>query len=238
MGEGDLNISIATLTSDYVAKTIDHSLLRPELDAQAVLDGCDLARCYGVASACVRPSDVAGVAEALAGSGVKVGTVVGFPHGSAKTEIKVYEAEWAMAEGAEELDMVLNIGRLRAGALDDVRADIQAVCEVASGRALVKVILETAYLDENEKVMGARLAEAAGAAFVKTSTEFAPTGATVEDVRLLRRSLSPETQIKAAGGIHDLDSLLEMLRAGATRIGTSATEPILEEFKAREARWH
>ncbi|HEY5160574.1 MAG TPA: deoxyribose-phosphate aldolase [Gaiellaceae bacterium] len=237
MVDGDINISVATLTSDYVAKTIDHSLLRPELDAAAVLDGCDLARCYSVASACVKPSDTAAAAEALRGSGVKVCTVIGFPHGSSKTEIKVYEAEWAMAEGAEELDLVLNIARLRAGASNDVRSDIQAVCEVASGRALVKVILENAYLNEDQKVLGCRLAESAGAGFVSASTGFAPTGATAEDVRLIRRTLSPETQVKASGGIDNLDTLLEMLRAGAVRIGTSATETILEEFKAREARW-
>jgi deoxyribose-phosphate aldolase len=237
MVDGDINISVATLTSDYVAKTIDHSLLRPELDATAVLDGCDLARCYGVASVCVKPSDVAAAAEALRGSGVKVGTVIGFPHGSSKTEIKVYEAEWAMAEGAEELDLVLNIARLRAGASSDVRSDIQAVCEVASGRALVKVILENAYLDEDQKVLGCRLAESAGASFVSASTGFAPMGATAEDVRLMRRTLSPDTQVKAASGIDNLDTLLEMLRAGAIRIGTSAAETILEEFKAREARW-
>ncbi len=237
MVESDINISVATLTSDYVAKTIDHYLLSPELDAAAMLDGCDVARCYGVASVSVKPSDVAAATEALRGSDVKVGTVIGFPHGSSRTEIKVYEAEWALAEGAEELEMVLNVARLRAGANSDVRSDIQAVCEAASGRALVKVILENAYLDEDQKVLGCRLVESAGASFVSTSTGFAPTSATPEDVRLMRRTLSPETQVKATGGIDNLDSLLGMLTAGAVRIGTSATEIVLEEFKAREARW-
>jgi deoxyribose-phosphate aldolase len=232
MVDGDINVSVATLTSDYVAKTIDHSLLGPELDAAAVLDGCDLARCYNVASVCVKPSDVAAAAQALRGSGVKVGSVIGFPHGSSKTEIKAYEAEWAVAEGAEELDLVLNIARLRAGASSEVRSDIEAVCAVASGRALVKVILE-----EDQKVLGCRLAESAGASFVSASTGFAPMGTKAEDVRLIRRTLSPESQVKAAGGVDSLDSLLGMLRAGAIRIGTSATETILEEFKAREARW-
>jgi deoxyribose-phosphate aldolase len=237
MVDGDFNISVATLTSEYVAKTIDHTLLQPELDAAAVLDGCDLARCYGVASVCVKPCDVAAAAEALRGSGVKVGTVIGFPHGSSKTEIKVYEAEWAMAEGAEELDLVPNTARLRAGASSDVRSGIEAVCAAASERALVKVILENAYLNEDQKVLGCRLAESAGAGFVSASTGFAPTGATAEDVRLIRRTLSPETQVKASGGIDNLDTLLEMLRSGAVRIGTSATETILEEFRAHEARW-
>lgn len=237
MVDGDINVSVATLTSDYVAKTIDHTLLSPELDTAAVLDGCDLARCYGVASVYVKPCDVAAVAEALRGSGVKVGTVIGFPYGSSKTEIKAYEAEWALAEGAEELDLVLNIARLRAGASSAVSSDIQAVCEVASGRAVVKVILESAYLGEDQMVLGCRLAESAGASFVGNSTGFAPTGTEVQDVRLIRRTLSSDTQVKAVGGVNSLDSLLAMLAAGAIRIGTSATEIILEEFKAREARW-
>ena len=237
MVESGINISIATLTSGYVAKTIDHSLLSPELDTSAVLDGCDLARCYGVASVYVNPSDVAAAAEVLRDSGVKVGTVIGLPYGSSKTEIRVYEAEWAMAEGAEELDLVLNVARLRAGANDDVRYDVQSVCEVASGRAQVKVVIENAYLDENQKVLGCRLAESAGASFLCACTGFTPPGAAADDVRLMRRTLSPDTRVKAAGGVDNLDSLLELLRAGAVRIGTSATETILEEFKAREARW-
>jgi deoxyribose-phosphate aldolase len=237
MVDGDINISVATLTGDYVAKTIDQYLLSPELDTAEVMDGCDLARVYGVASVYVNPSHVASAAEVLGGSGVKVGTAIGFPYGWSKTEIKVYEAEWAMAEGAEELEVAMSLARLRAGATDDVRSDIQSVCEVASGRALVKVVLETAYLNEDQAVLGCRMAEAAGASFVCVSTGFAPTAATPADVRLVRRTLSPETRVKAGGGADDLDSLLEMLRAGAVRIGTSSTEKILEEFKAREARW-
>ena len=163
--------------------------------------------------------------------------MIGFPHGASKTEIKVYEAEWAIAEGAEELDLVMNIARLRAGANSDVRSDLQAVCEIASGRALVKVILENAYLNDDQKVLGCRLAETAGASFVSASTGFAPIGATAEDVRLMRRTLTPETQVKAASGVDNLDTLLKMLQAGAVRVGTNATESILEEFRARESRW-
>jgi deoxyribose-phosphate aldolase len=237
MVDGDINISVATLTGDYVAKTIDHLLLSPELDGAAVIDGCDLARCYGVSSVCVRPCDVATAADVLQGSGVKVGTLIGFPYGWSRTEIKVYEAEWALAEGAEELDVVLSIAHLQAGAADDVRAEVQSLCEVASGRALVKVALENAHLEEDQKVLGCRLAESAGATFVSASTGFGAVGATPEDVRLMRRTLSPDTQVKAAGGIRDLDSLLEMLKAGAVRVGTSATEMIIEEFRRREARW-
>ena len=227
--------SVKTLTREQIAKTIDHSLLRPELDSEAVRAGCELAREYDVASACVKPCDVATAHELLAGSQVKVSTVIGFPHGSSTSAVKAFEAERAIAEGAEELDMVLNIGRLRSGAVDEVRADIQAVVDVASGRALVKVILENAYLDEAQKILGCRLSEEAGADFVKTSTGFAPSGATLEDLRLMRRSVSPGIGVKAAGGIRTLDSLIDVLNAGATRIGATATQTILEDFEVRKA---
>jgi deoxyribose-phosphate aldolase len=216
-----------------VAKAIDHSLLRPELELDGVRAGLETARRLDVAAACVRPCDVPLARELLAGSDVKVCTVVGFPHGSSATATKVFEAERALAEGAEELDLVLNIGRLRSGAADEVRAEIAAVVAAARGRALVKVILETAYLDEAQKVLGCRLADDAGADFVKTSTGFAPSGATLEDIRLLRRSVSPRVQVKAAGGIRTLDALLAALEAGATRIGATATEHILAEVEAR-----
>jgi deoxyribose-phosphate aldolase len=235
--ESGINISIATLTSGYVAKTIDHSLLSPEFDTETLMDSCDVARCYGVASVCVKPSDVAIVAPAMQGSGVKVGSVIGFPYGWSKTEIKVYEAEWAIAEGAEELDLVLNLAQLRAFAHEDVLFEIRSVCEVAAGHALVKAVIEGAYLDEKQKVMACRMAETAGASFVSNSSGFEQAGTALEDINLIRRSLPPDIQVKAAGDIHSLDSLLEMLRAGAVRIGTSATETILEEFKTREARW-
>ena len=227
--------SVKTLTREQIAKTIDHSLLRPELDSEAVRAGCELAREYDVASACVKPCDVVQAHELLMGSDVKVSTVIGFPHGSSTSAVKAFEAERAIAEGAEELDMVLNIGRLRSGAVDEVRADIQAVVDVASGRALVKVILENAYLDEAQKILGCRLSEEAGADFVKTSTGFAPSGATLEDLRLMRRSVSPGIGVKAAGGIRTLDALIDVLNAGATRIGATATQTILEDFEVRKA---
>src|ERR1035437_1320490 len=138
--------SVETLSVEQVAKTIDHSLLRPELGTDEVKAGCELAREYDVASVCVKPCDVKLAAELLAGSDVKVSTVIGFPHGSSTSAVKAFEAERAIKNGAEELDMVLNIGRLRSGTVDEVRTDIQAVVEVAAGRALVKVILENAYL--------------------------------------------------------------------------------------------
>jgi deoxyribose-phosphate aldolase len=234
MSAGEL--SVDTLTYEQVAKTIDHSLLRPELDTDSVRADCELARAYNVASVCVKPCDVKLAAELLAGSEVKVSTVIAFPHGSSTSAVKAFEAERAIEDGAEELDMVLNIGRLRSGAIDEVRADIRAVVEVAAGRALVKVILENAYLDEAQKVLGCQLAEEAGADFVKTSTGFAPSGATLDDLRLMRRTVSPGIGVKAAGGIRTLDALIDALNAGATRIGATATKAILEELDARKAR--
>jgi len=227
--------SVETLTVEQVAKTIDHSLLRPELASDEVRAGCELAREYNVASVCVKPCDVKLASELLAGSEVKVSTVIGFPHGSSTSAVKAFEAEQAIAEGAEELDMVLNIGRLRSGAADEVRADIKAVVEVAAGRALVKVILENAYLDGAQKVLGCRLSEEAGADFVKTSTGFAPSGATLDDLRLMRQTVSPGVGVKAAGGIRTLDALIDALNAGATRIGATATKAILEELEVRKA---
>jgi deoxyribose-phosphate aldolase len=230
-----MSVSIDSLTERDVAKTIDHSLLRPELDDQFVTDGCRLAAEYDVASVCVRPVDVARASDRLAGTDVAVGTVVGFPHGSVKTSTKVFEAREALADGATELDMVINIGALRSGRDADVEADIAAVVEVArEAGAIVKVILENAYLTDDEKVRGCQLAEAAGADFVKTSTGFAPSGATHEDLALMRRTVSPRVQVKAAGGVRTLDGLLEVMALGVSRIGATQTKPIIDDFRARK----
>lgn len=226
--------SLGRWTYRDVAKAIDHSLLRPELDDRVVEDGCRLAAEYDVASVCVRPADVARAVRLLAGTDVAVGTVVGFPHGSHLTATKVFEARRALEDGARELDMVINIGALRSGRDDDVRADIAAVVEVAhQAGALVKVILENCYLTDDEKVRGCRLAEAAGADFVKTSTGFAPGGATHEDLVLMRRTVSPHVGVKAAGGVRTLDALLAVLELGVTRVGATATKTILDDFLAR-----
>jgi deoxyribose-phosphate aldolase len=227
--------SIETLSYEQVAGVIDHSLLKPELDLEAVREGCELARSYGVASVCARPCDVELVREILDGSTVKTGTVIGFPHGSSTSAVKAFEAEQAIADGAEELDMVVNIGRLRSGDSAYVRADVAAVVEATKGRALVKVILETAYLDRSEKVLGCELAEEAGAGFVKTSTGFAPSGSTLEDLRLMREAVSPRIGVKAAGGVRTLDALIDAVNAGATRIGATATRAILDEYRARKS---
>ena len=229
-----MTLDISQLTYRDVAKTIDHSLLRPELDDAFVEDGCRLALRYDVASVCVRPSDVPRAVEILRGSDVKVGTTIGFPHGNHATETKVSEARLALAQGATELDMVLKIGALKSGRDEDVRADIAAVVEVAhAAGVIVKVIFENAYLTDDEKVRACRLTEAAGGDFVKTSTGFAPSGATHDDLRLMRANTSPRIQVKAAGGVRTLDALLDVMALGVSRIGATATETILEDFKAR-----
>jgi deoxyribose-phosphate aldolase len=225
-------LSSKTITPAQLAKVIDHSLLRPELTEAEVLAGCELAARYHVASVCVKPTDVKLAKEALKDSDVIVSTVVGFPHGSNLTEIKVAEAQKAMDEGALELDMVLNIGNLRSGKHDFVRDDIKAVCDAAHARDVkVKVIFENAYLTDEEKITACKLSEAAGADWVKTSTGFAPSGATLDDLRLMRANVSDKIQVKAAGGVRTLPALLDVIDAGVTRCGATATATILDDFK-------
>jgi deoxyribose-phosphate aldolase len=229
--------TVETITVEKVAKTIDHSLLRPELTLDEVLAGCDLAAAYQVASVCCRPLDVGQCRDALEGSGVAVGTVVGFPHGSSTTAVKAAEAGLALDDGATELDMVLAIGWLRSKKDAYVQDDIAAVVAVAHDRdAIVKVILENAYLTDEEKVRGCQLAEAAGADFVKTSTGYAPSGSTMDDLRLMRASVSERVKVKAAGGIRTLDLLIEGLNAGMDRCGATATAAIIDDLKARQGR--
>jgi len=189
-----------------------------------------------VASVCVRPADVVRARAILDGTDVAVGTTIGFPHGNHLTATKVFEAERALADGATELDMVIQIGALKAGRDADVEADIRAVVEVAhAGGAIVKVIFENAYLTDDEKIRACHLTEAAGAEFVKTSTGFAPSGATHDDVRLMRANTSPHVQVKAAGGVRTLDALLEVMALGVTRVGATATAAIMDDFRARKA---
>ncbi|MFC0505044.1 deoxyribose-phosphate aldolase [Micromonospora costi] len=216
-----------------IAKMIDHSLLRPELTLDDIKRGCEIAARREVASVCVRPSDVELAAAALAGTGVLVGTVAGFPHGDTRTAIKAAETRALVEAGADEIDMVLHIGRLRDGDTGYVLDDIAAVVAAAGGR-VVKVILENAYLTDEEKTLGCRLTEQAGAHFVKTSTGFAPGGATLADIQLMRAAVSPHVQVKAAGGVRSLDTLLTLHEAGATRFGATATEAILDDLAARE----
>ena len=224
-------LSSKTITLEQLARVIDHSLLKPELTEEEVVVGCKLAMQYHVASVCVKPADVKLAAQLLSGSDVAVGTVIGFPHGGTTTATKVAEAQEAIASGAVELDMVINIGALRSGKYDYVGDEIAAIVSVAKGKALVKVILENAYLTDEQKIRACQLAEKGGADFVKTSTGFAPSGATLDDVKLMRRSVSPAVQIKCAHGVRTLPALLEMIDAGVTRSGATATAAILEEFK-------
>jgi len=231
-----LPTSIEHLTYRDVAKTIDHSLLRPELDDAFVEAGCRLAAAYDVASVCVRPADVVRASAFLAGTDVAVGTTIGFPHGNHLTATKVDEARRALADGAVELDMVIQIGALKSGRDADVGADIAAVVAVAHpAGAIVKVIFENAYLTDDEKIRACHLTEAAGGDFVKTSTGFAPSGATHEDLILMRANTSAQIGVMAAGGVRTLDALLEVMALGVTRVGATATATILDDFRARAA---
>lgn len=228
-------LNTETITYEQLAKVIDHSLLKPELTEQDVIDGCQLAHQYHTATVCVKPCHVTLAAEVLKDSDVLVSTVIGFPHGSNLTAVKVLEAEKAMDEGAVELDMVLNIGQLRSGKFETVRDDIKAVVDAAHARnAKVKVILENAYLTDEEKVKACQLAEEAGADWVKTSTGFAPGGATLEDLRLMRKTVSEKVQVKAAGGVRTLDAILAVIDAGVTRCGATATKVIMDDFAERQ----
>ncbi len=219
-----------------LAQTIDHAILKPDLTVGDLQRECDVARQYGVYSVCVRPSDVSRACRFLAASGVLVGTVIGFPHGTTTTGVKVSEAVEAIESGAKEVDMVINIGRLRSGDYDYVAEDIRRVVEAGHARgAVVKVILETALLDDPAKVKACELAEAAGADFVKTSTGFAGGGATVDDIRLMRAAVSDRVQIKASGGIRTYAAAKEFLALGCSRLGLSSTQVIMETEEAADA---
>ncbi len=229
----------AALTAQDVADLIDHALLKPELTPRQVAAGIEDVAAYDVWSVCVRPSDVADAARLLRGRHTRVGTVIGFPHGTTSSAAKVAESIAALGEGAVELDMVLNIGRLRGADLAYVTADIAAVVKVGrSAGALVKVILETALLDDEQKVAGCRAAQDAGADFVKTSTGFAGGGATLADVALLRTNLAPHIRVKASGGVRDLPTALAMVASGATRLGTSSSLELIQAARVaqREGR--
>ena len=217
-----------------IAAMIDHALLTPDLTASGVRAGCELAAGRGVFSVCVRPADVILASEVLAGTSVRVGTVIGFPHGSSASSVKRYEAQVALSDGAVELDMVVNIAALRDADDAYVVTDIGGVVSAArESGALVKVILENAYLDDEQIARGSRLAEEAGADFVKTSTGFAASGATAHDLLIMAAATTPAVQLKAAGGVRNVDRVLELVAIGVTRLGTSATAAILDEAGAR-----
>lgn len=222
------------ITENELAATLDHAILKPELTRDAVDAELDIAAEWHVFSVCVRPSDVRHAAQRLHGTGVAVGTVIGFPHGTTSTAAKVAETTQALADGATEFDMVINIGALRSGMDDEVVSDIRAVVAAAQGH-ITKVILETAYLSDDEIVRGSQLTEQGGASFVKTSTGFAGGGATIAHVALMRSSVGPEVQVKASGGVRSLADALAMLDAGATRLGTSGSATILGDLRLVDA---
>lgn len=228
-----MQITSEDLEGKNITRFIDHTLLRPDATPAQILRLCDEAKSYGFASVCVNSIYVPLAVNRLQGSQVKVCTSIGFPLGATTTLIKVVEARDAIASGATELDMVINIGALKAGDYDLVRRDIEAVVRAAGSSVMVKVILETCLLTDEEKEKACLLAREAGAAFVKTSTGFALKGATVEDVRLMRRVVGPNMGVKAAGGIRDFNTAMKMIVAGATRLGTSSGVSIVEEAKSR-----
>jgi deoxyribose-phosphate aldolase len=209
------------------AKLIDHTLLKAEATKEQLVKLCEEAREYGFASVCVNPVWVKTAAEELKGSNVKVCTVIGFPLGASTAAVKAAETADAIQNGAEEVDMVLAIGLLKSGEVESVEADIRAVVEAADSKAIVKVIIETSLLTEEEKVRACELSLRAGADFVKTSTGFSTGGATVEDVALMRKVVGDKAGVKASGGIRDLNDLRAMAEAGANRIGASSGVKIM-----------
>jgi deoxyribose-phosphate aldolase len=227
---------MSALSYSSIAKMIDHSLLQPNLTDEDMERGCQLAREYDVASVCIKPYAVPLAARILAGSTVAVGTTVGFPHGGHTTRVKVFEAEQALADGARELDMVVIIGKVLSQDWPTVAADIRTVVHVAhEWGALVKVIFENSMLEDFHKERLCHICGEVGADFVKTSTGYGASGATDDDLRLMRRCSPPNVQVKAAGGVRTYDRLLAVRALGVTRVGATATKAILEECKERLA---
>jgi len=206
-----------------LASMIDHTLLKPDATREQVRKLCEEAMQYKFASVCVNSFYVSTVAELLKNSGVKTCSVVGFPLGAMATNSKVAETKDAVENGADEIDMVINIGALKAGEFDTVKKDIEEVVKAAGQKALVKVIIETCLLEDLEKVKACEIAKVAGASFVKTSTGFSTSGATAHDINLMRDTVGPEMGVKASGGIRDYETAIAMIEAGANRIGASAS---------------
>ena len=218
-------------TLEQVAKTIDHSILKPDFTYADVAAGAELALKYNTASYCIRPMDVVAAAKALAGSTVNVCTVIGFPHGSTTTATKVFETIDAIANGATEIDMVMNVSAMLSGDFEYVEKDIRAVVEAAHPKgASVKVIFETAFLNDEQIVKACELTEKAGGDYVKTSTGFASEGATTHNVALMKKTVGDRLKVKSSGGVRTLDQLIDYMDIGVTRSGCSATAQVLEEF--------
>ena len=211
-----------------IARMIDHTILKPEATEAEIMQLCKEAVEYNFASVCVNPSMVAKAASILESTPVKVCTVIGFPLGATTTEVKAFETEDTIKKGATEVDMVINVGKLKEGDLAYVKNDIQAVVNAAKGKALTKVIIETCLLTDEEKVIACQLSKEAGADFVKTSTGFSKGGATAHDIKLMRETVGPDMGVKASGGVRSRGDALVMIENGATRIGASASIAICE----------
>lgn len=223
-----------TLTYELVARRIDHALLLPTLTPEEIESGARIASEYGVASVCVKPSSVPLASSILSGTQTKVGTVIGFPHGGQSTEVKVFECVASIEAGATELDMVVNIGWVRGGRWDDVAKELQAVVEAAHrGGALLKVIFENCYLNDDQKKQLCVICGDVAADYVKTSTGFGTSGATEADLILMKKSIPTHVRLKAAGGMRDLDTALRFIEIGCDRLGTSKTGEILDELCRR-----
>lgn len=223
---------MADYTYDDIAKMVDHSLLQQVLTDQQLEEGCRVARAYDAASVCIKPYAVPLAAKLLHGSTVAVGTTIGFPHGGHVTAIKVAEAEQALRDGATELDMVVNIGKVLGGDYAYVADDIAAVVRAAHrGKALVKVIFENCFLKDEHKERLCRICGEVGADYVKTSTGYGDGGATDEDLKLMRRCSPPRVQVKAAGGVRTFERLLQVRAIGVKRVGATATRVILDECR-------
>ena len=226
----------APATYEALARMIDHSLVRPELTDDDIHAGLRVALDYGVASVSVRPSDVDLAVRQLGDTAVTVGSIAGFPHGSSTTATKLYEVRDLLRRGAREIDMVLNIGKLRSRQFEYVESEIRQMAEACHEQgALLKVILENAYLTGELKIIACRISTRARADFVKTSTGFAPSGYTPEDIKLMRAHCGPHVKIKAASGVRSLETALEVHRLGCDRFGATKTAEILEAWKVRLA---
>jgi deoxyribose-phosphate aldolase len=226
------------LTSyEGLAKMIDHSLLRPELTEEQVLEGCGLAIRYNVATVTVRPCDVDMAVRQVLGTGVGVSTVAGFPHGDTTTAVKLYEVRDLLRRGAIEIDMVLNISKLISRQFQYIETEIRQAAEACHEKgALLKVIFENAYLTDELKIVACRICTRAEADFVKTSTGFAPAGATLEDLKLMRAHSGPKVQVKAAGGVRTMEKALEVYEVGCSRFGATTTAAILDNWKQHLAK--
>ncbi len=218
------------MTQQELAKYIDHTILAPDASEERVKAVCEEAKKYGFASVCINPVNVKLTARQLVGSDVKTGVAIGFPLGATTSVVKAFEAADAVGNGAREVDMVIDIGAVKSGKWKDTAADIRAVVRASGGQALVKVILETCLLTDDEKVLACKVCMDEGADYVKTSTGFSSGGATVHDVGLMRRIVGAHMGVKASGGIRDLDTAMAMIEAGASRLGCSASVHIVESI--------